>query len=235
MKHTNSNIVLAFLTLLALPAGAATVVNPSFETPTLVDEDFTGDPLVITWQPFNTGTGTGGGAYNPSEANFTGAAGSGTPAGADGTNVYSTNASLTTGNLAGASQVLAGLALTTGTLYTLTVAIGHYADLSAADWNLGISTSSMAFGTFLNTSSGLGASLTSDAFNDYSVSYTATGLEPQNLEDLKITFWSEKTASSGQFVPFDNVRFEAVAAPEPSATLLGGIGLLSLIIRRRRN
>ena len=235
---------LSLLTLLALPAGAATVTVPnhSFESPTLTnDGNFN---AATTWTAFNVGVGTGGGSYNPTEGNFTGAGGTGTPLGADGINVYSTSSSDTVGNMAGAFQVLSGTKLTADTLYTLTVAIGDYNDLKASTWNLGISTSSMAFGSYLSTVSGSGNSLTNDAFNDFSVSYTATGAEAQNLEDLKVTFWATGAGDGvaaigdspavvgGTNVPFDNVRFTAV--PEPSAALLGGLGLL-LLARRRRN
>ena len=225
---------ISLLTLLALPAGAVTVLNHSFENPTLpADGDFN---AADNWTVVSVGTpaqGVGGGNYNPTEGNFTGAAGSGTPSGADGTNVYSTSPTLILGNLAGASQVLAGTALTAGTIYTLTVAIGDYKTTIAATWNLAISTSSMAFGSYLNTVSGPGNSLTSGALNDFSVSYTATGAEAQNLEDLKVTFWATGDGG-GTNVPFDNVRFTAAAIPEPSAALLGGLGLL-LLARRRRN
>ena len=227
---------LSLLTLLALPAGAVTVtvLNHSFESPTLTnDGDFN---AAENWTFVSVGTpeqGVGGGNYNPTEGNFTGAAGSGTPSGADGTNVYSTSPTLILGNLAGASQVLAGTALTAETLYTLTVAIGDYNGIVPATWNLGISTSSMAFGSFLSTVSGSGSSLTNDAFNDFSVTYTANGLETQNGQDLKVTFWASADGV-GSNVPFDNVRFTAVAIPEPSAALLGGLGLL-LLARRRRN
>ena len=224
---------ISLLTLLALPAGAVTVFVPnhSFESPTLTgDGDFN---AATSWTAFNVGTDTGGGNYDPFEVNFTGAFNGGTPAGADGRNVYSTSSNITVGNTAGAFQVLAGTTLTADTLYILTVAIGDYKDLVASTWNLGISTSSMPFGSYLSTLSGSGNSLPNDALNDFSVSYTATGLEGQNLEDLKVTFWSTGDGV-GTNVPFDNVRFTAAAIPEPSAALLGGLGLL-LLARRRRN
>ena len=225
---------LAFLTLLSLPASAVTVLNNSFEDDVLAaDGAFTG--IVTNWVAINVNA-AGGGAYNPDGTNFTGATGSGTPTGADGVNVFSTAVTATPGSIYGSSQLLTGTSLTAGTIYTLTVAIGDYANLPAVNWNLGISTSSMAFGSFLNTASGLGSALTDDAFRDFSVSYTASGLETQNLEDLKITFWQTSTAGVGgedfRYIPFDNVRFDAV--PEPSSVLIGSLGALALL-RRRRN
>ena len=221
---------LAFLTLLSLPASAVTVLNNSFEDDVLAaDGAFTG--IVTNWVAINVNA-AGGGAYNPDGTNFTGATGSGTPTGADGVNVFSTAVTATPGSIYGSSQLLTGTSLTAGTIYTLTVAIGDYANLPAVNWNLGISTSSMAFTSFLNTASGTAASLTNDAFADFSVSYTATGLEIENLEDLKITVWAESAGTAGN-VPFDNVRFTAVI-PEPSSVLIGSLGALALL-RRRRN
>ena len=222
---------LALLTLLALPASAVTVLNHSFESSTIAD----GSPGVATsWTLFNTGGALGNGAYNPLEENFTGATGTGTPLGADGTNVFSTNVGTTTPGQSGAYQVLTGEALTAGTTYTMTVAIGDYLGLTPGNWHLAISTSSMGVGTYLSDFSGSAGSLTDDQFNDFSVSYTATGAESQIGEDMKITFWGQNDAGGQQFVPFDNVRLTAVAIPEPSAALLGGLGLLFLA-RRRRN
>ena len=82
---------LAFLTLLALPAGAQTVLNPSFEEKTPVDGDFIG-PAVTNWTDENSGGGpsTGGGTFNLDEVHLTGAGGSGTATGGHGTNVFTT-------------------------------------------------------------------------------------------------------------------------------------------------
>ena len=244
MKRTNtsySNIrlsatrtaVLALLTLLVLPSGAAIVLNHSFEADPVSDGNFTGS--VTSWTPLSSGgdPGPGYGTYNPAEADFTGAAGSGTPLGADGTNVFTTYTGNAVGAYVGVSQVLTGMTLTAGTTYTMTVAIGDYKGLTPTNWHLAISTSSMSVGTYLINLSGLGTSLTDDQFNDFSVSYTATGAEGQIGEDLKITLWGQNDGT-GTHVPFDNVRLEAAVVPEPSAALLGGIGLLALI-RRRRN
>jgi hypothetical protein len=91
----------------------------------------------------------------------------------------------------------------------------------------------MATGTYLNSNSGNG--LTNDAFTDFSVQYIATGLESQLGEDIKITLRADFNGSDGGAgaiaTAFDNVRFEVI--PEPSAALLGGLGLLALLRRRR--
>ena len=247
MKYTNTTTptsacgltasrtaVLAFLTLLTLPAGAATVLNPSFETDSVTDGNFT--PSLTSWTVVSSGgsPGPGYGTYNPAESDFTGATGGGTPSGADGTNVLTTYTDNDAGAYAGVSQVLTGLTLTAGSTYTMTVAIGDYKGLTPTNWHLAISTSSMGVGTYLANLSGLGTSLTDDQFNDFSVSYTATGLEPQNGEDLKITLWGQNDdgIGGGTHVPFDNVRVDVV--PEPSTAVLGMLGSLFLV-RRRRN
>ena len=227
--------VLALLTLLTLPSGAAVVLNHSFEADSVNDGNFTGS--LSSWTVVSSGgaPGPGYGTYNPAESDFTGAAGGGTPLGADGTNVLTTYTDNDAGAYAGVSQEITGTTLTAGNTYTLTVAIGDYKGLTPTNWHLAISTSSMSVGTYLTNFSGLGTSLTDDQFNDFSVSYTATGLEPQIGEDLKITLWGQNDdgIGGGTHVPFDNVRVTAV--PEPSVALLGGIGLLSLLRRRRRN
>ena len=225
---------LAFLTLLALPASAVTVLNHSFEidvAPT-PDGGFSG-PAVTSWTDINSGgdPSTGRGTYNPSESELTGAGGSGTGVGGDGSTVFTTYTGNALNAYAGLSQVLPGTTLTAGTVYTMTVAIADYLTNTPANWHLAISTSSMAFGSYLNDFSGLGSNLTDGQFKDFSVSYTATGAEGQIGEDLKITLWGQNDGT-GTHVAFDNVRFTAV--PEPSAALLGGLGLLFLA-RRRRN
>lgn len=215
--------------LLALPAGAATVIpvtNHSFETPTLGDgggAGFTG------WSFF----GVNGGAitYNPTSANFTGAAGSGTPSGADGANVLSTNAAQTTG-YGGVNQVITGAQLTAGETYTMTVAVGAYKDLGVSDWRLAINTQSMAIGNYLAATTGTAGQLTVDDFNDFTVQYTATGSETQKGENLQIWIMNAANSWSSKNVAFDNVRFTSI--PEPSAALLGGIGCLLLLRRRSR-
>lgn len=208
---------LALLTLLALPAGAQTVLNHSFETTatTLADG---GDGLANDWTHFITGGALGNGAYNPLAENFTGTAGTGTATGGDGANVFSNNAGTTKPGQAGAYQVISDTLLTAGTTYTLTVAVGDYKGLIPTNWHLAISTSSMAFGTFLADLAGLASALTDDELKDFTITYTATGLETQIGENLKITLWAQNDGA-GQYVPFDNVRFTAVDGTAPTSTL----------------
>ncbi len=220
--------------LLALPAGAATVIpvaNHSFEDPVLTEED-----LSITttgWTFFTAGGGSPGRAiFNPTDTWFSGSTG-GTPAGADGTNVLTTYTGAA-GAIAGALQTIAGTPLTAGQTYTMTVAIGDYKSLTPNRWHLAISTSSMGVGSYLVDYSPTNGNtlLTNDAFTDFSVQYTATGLESQIGQDLRITIWSQNHGTEGgTHVAFDNVRLTAI--PEPSAALLGGLGLLALLRRRR--
>ena len=233
--HATLMAGLAFLTILTHPAGAATVLNHSFESPVLADGTI--GPVDSAWTIISSGGDPSPGiaAFNPDAPYFTGAAGSGTPSGADGTNVFTTYTDNAPGAYGGLSQVITGTTLIAGETYTLTVAIGDYLTLAPTNWHLAISTSSMGVGTYLTNLSGLGASLTDDQFNDFSVSYTATGAETQIGEDLKITLWGQNDdgIGGGTHVPFDNIRFSAV--PEPSAAVLGAIGLLGLIRRGRRN
>jgi len=183
------------------------------------------------WQLFKWGD-AGLVIFNPTDDWFSGSTG-GTPTGADGTNVFSTFQAAT-GEFAGVYQVIAETPLTAGQTYTLTVAIGDYNNNTPTRWHLAISTSSMALGSYLVNYSPTNGNelLTNDAFKDFSVQYTATGLEPQIGENLRITIWGQNHGGGGTHVPFDNARLTAI--PEPSAALLGGIGCLLLLRRRSR-
>jgi hypothetical protein len=220
--------------LLALPAGAATIAisNHSFEDPVLGEEELS---LTATgWTLFTAGDGSQGRAiFNPTDTWFSGSTG-GTPAGADGTNVLTTYTAGDAGAIAGAHQTIAGTSLTAGQTYTMTVAIGDYKSLIPNRWHLAISTLSMDVGSYLVDYSPTNGNelLTNDAFTDFSVQYTATGLESQIGQDLRITIWAQNHGTEGgSHVVFDNVRLTSI--PEPSAALLGGLGLLALLRRRR--
>jgi hypothetical protein len=139
------------------------------------------------------------------------------------------------GAIAGVHQTIAGTPLTAGQTYMMTVAIGDYMSLTPNRWHLAISTSSMGVGSYLVDYSPTNGNtlLTNDAFKDFSVQYTATGLESQIGENLRITIWAQNHGTEGgTHVAFDNVRLTAI--PEPSAALLGGIGCLLLLRRRSR-
>ncbi len=149
-------------------------------------------------------------------------------------NVLNTYTGAALGDIAGVHQTIAGTLLTAGQTYTMTVAIGDYKSLTPNRWHLAISTSSMGVGSYLVDYSPTNGNtlLTNDAFTDFSVQYTATGLESQIDENLRITIWSQNHGEGGTHVAFDNVRLTAI--PEPSAALLGGLGCLLLLRRRSR-
>jgi hypothetical protein len=218
--------------LLALPAVSATIAisNHSFEDPVLGEEDLS--QTTTGWTFFTAGNGSPGRAiFNPTDTWFSGST-DGTPAGADGTNVLTTYTG-GSGQIAGVHQTIAGTPLTAGQTYMMTVAIGDYKSLIPNRWHLAISTKSMGVGSYLVDYSPTNgnALLTNDAFTDFSVQYTATGLESQIGQDLRITIWAQNHGEGGTHVVFDNVRLTSI--PEPSAALLGGLGLLALLRRRR--
>ena len=240
-SETNSNLpashrmvparlaaTLALLTLLALPAGAQTVLNPSFEDPTPPDGEFIG-PAAASWSDETSFhpdpvRPTGRGVYNPLEVDFTGAGGSGTATGgtgANGINVFTAFTDNAADAYAGVSQVIANTQLTAGVTYTLTVAVGDYKTEIPSNWHLAISTASMGFRSFLADRAGLASELIDDQFKDFSIQYTATGAEGQVGENLKITLWGQNDdgTGGGTHVPFDSVRFTAVAGPAPASTL----------------
>ena len=226
---------LALFTLLALPAGAQTVLNPSFESPSPTDGNFIG-PAALDWSDETSFhpdpiPPTGRGVYNPREVDFTGAGGSGTATGgtgANGINVFTAYTDNAPDAYAGVSQVIADAQLTAGVTYTLTVAVGDYKTTIPSNWHLAVGTVSMGFGSFLADRAGLASELINDQFKDFSIQYTATGAEGQNGENLKITLWA-KNDGSGTHVPFDNVRFTTALASSTSdfkATITPTAGIL---------
>lgn len=219
---------LVLIALLAPAPGAYIVNNPSFESPTVGDGQISW--TITDWTATRGGQGSAVATFNPTNDWFSGTTGSATPAGADGINVVTTHIP-NTGGWAGVTQVITDAQLTAGETYLLTAALGAPKNNTANDWRLGISTQSMSLGSYLAKYEGTADQLTMDEFNDFSVSYTATGLEPQIGENLRITIWGQNAGAGGTHVLFDNVRF----IPEPSAALLVLSALAcGMLVRRRK-
>jgi hypothetical protein len=139
------------------------------------------------------------------------------------------------------SSSLATIAL--NETYTLTVALGN--DMTSSSNNGGQLSANIAL--LANGSIITGASLTglvpTDAggvMTDYMVSFTTTGGANAGLigDTLKIQLGQDAGHSDYPVAEFDNVRLDGTvsAVPEPStwAMMLGGVGVLGLMIQRRR-
>ena len=209
---------LAGLLFASSPVQAITVLNPSFEVGVLANPGETGSGPITNW----TTSGTSGGWGRTDTNQFT----SGVP---DGVNYAWTNYSDTKH-----TQTLATVLLP-DTNYSLTVAIGWRKDL-AADPNYpifpGYGIELWAGTTMLASKyhTDLGASSpVADSWLDVTATYTSpSSVTPDPLE---IRLISGANVNNGYAIQtnFDNVRL----VPEPSAALLGGLGSL-LLLRRRK-
>lgn len=232
-------LVASAMALLALPAGAATiaVTNHSFESNSVGDGSFvTG---ATGWTVISNNPGQSNGVtYNPPTSWFSTAGGNNTPTGGDGRNVFSVsvNAGLGFVNVyRGLSQRFAATDITAGTIYTMTVAVGDFLGRAPLDFQLDLAYFDGTTNVILASYFGAAAVLTDDRLNDFSVSFTALPGQAYLGQDLVIQIRGDQRADGlGQNVAFDNVRLTSeIAIPETSTALLGGLGLMVLLRRRR--
>ena len=200
----------AALVLTSASSHAATVINPSFESGPLGDG-------VNASGSFTGWVSTGSSGYQ----NLPGT--TYTPLPTDGDHNAFTN--FGSGVL---SQVTSEV-ITANNTYTFTVDVGQ---LSAFSGSLG---TIRIFGSTGGPSVSI-AQLTNIAptpgtyFKNLTVSYTALASgDPFAGQAVGIALISQNDTQ----VIFDNVRFEVGAVPEPSSMLLGGLGALALLRRRR--
>ncbi len=216
--------VVAFAALIATCAQATpiTVVNHSFEIPTLADGGAS-DANAYGWGGYFPSTG-GTILWNPPESIFTGAAGNGTPAGADGANI----ATLYTGTTSGSYAVLqqkTGAPWAANTVYTLTVAIGDRKDFAAVPITIGFIDA--ATSTWLSSVTVQPAELTNDAFVDKSVTFSSPTAGGEG-HILTINFIADADGV-GSAIALDNVRLDATVVPEPGTLALLSAGLFGLL------
>ena len=131
------------------------------------------------------------------------------------------------------SQTL-GTVLLPDTIYTLRVAVGNRADLPGFGFSFG----------------GYGVELWAGAVklaSDYDAGHSGTGAATPALgqwKDAVITYTSPSSVTADALqirlrgyaiqTNYDNVRLDGTSlVPEPSAALLGGLGILALLRRRR--
>lgn len=219
MKLTSAFIILMILVLSGNPsatrADIVPVLNPSFEITYPLNTPCT-IPLNCSFNqgPIPDWTITGSvqqGSWHPNSAFLN------LPL-PDGNIVAYTNG----GSI---SQILSST-LTPDTTYTLCVDVGHRLDKSVAGYTISL----FAGGTLLNSFSSSNGVISSGDFADETVSFTS-GANVASGQKLEIVL-----TSAGQQIDFDNVRLtDSSAIPEPSSLslLAGGLGLVSLVLRRR--
>lgn len=236
MIQLKSIIQTATLLVFATSANAASVLinNHSFETPTLAGDAEAG----LATKPSGTFNGWGYfmatgssfqdfGIENPNGGAYTGAVGSGTPMGADGTNVVFLNQGISGGIINIFQDV--GVLLP-NTQYTLTVSIGQRLDRVNGSATIGLinaafgESNAWATGTLLNSTTAV--SSVSGSFQDFTTTFTTGSVVDGNLY-IGAQYVGDGTIQAS----IDNFRLEAI--PEPTSAALLALGALGALRRRR--
>lgn len=239
MKVRRTPILLVSAIAACASANAASVLinNHSFETPVIAgDNSF----QLATTKPSGTFNGwtyviqTGGGFQdfgieNPGSGQYTGAATTGTPVGADGTNIAWMNQSITGGTVNIFQDVGA---LLPDTVYTLTVAIGQRLDrVNGAPTisliNAASGTTDPGLFTILNSTTGVSG--VAGEFQDFTVTFTTGSGVSGNLF-VGASYTGDGTIQAS----VDNFRLDATAVPEPGSGMLALCGVAAALGYRRR-
>ena len=220
-------------------AAPVTILNYSFETPTLATDGNNPAATGTIWNSWGfVKTTPGGGSFqdfgieNPSVGEYTGATGSGTPLGADGINVCYLNQSATGGALVNIFQDVG--TLLPNEIYTLTVAIGQRFDRVNGSATIGlIDTASgnanpWATGTLIGSTTGV--SSVAGSFQDFVATFT-TGSTVTGDLFIGAQYLGDGTIQTS----VDNFRLNATAVPEPGTMTLAAVGGVSLLFWRRRS
>lgn len=237
LKTTLALAALTFaLPTLTMRGASVSINNHSFETPAVAnDGTFTLAPgasgTFNGWGWVKT-TGSGFqdfGIENQGSGAYTGAAGAGTPLGADGVNNAFLNQSIN-GGVANIFQDV-GLLLP-DTTYTLTVAIGQRLDRVNGPVSIGLlnaaSGNTDPWATGLTLATKTGVSSIAGSFEDFVVTFTTGSTVSDNLF-VGASYLGDGTIQGS----VDNFRLTAMPIPEPSALALAAIGGLALLAGRR--
>jgi uncharacterized protein (TIGR03382 family) len=235
MKKTTMLMLAA--ACISAQAAPVTINNYSFETPTLASDGNTVNASGAIFNSWGFVKTTGGGFQdfgieNQGAGAYTGAAGSGTPLGADGINNCYLNQSLTGGALVNIFQDI-GILLP-DTTYTLTVAIGQRLDRVNGSATIGlIDTTSgnanpWATGTLLGSTTDV--SSVAGSFQDFTTTFT-TGSSVSGDLYVGAQYIGDGTIQAS----VDNFRLDATTVPEPGTMALAALGGVSLLFWRRRS
>lgn len=234
-----STLLMLAAACISVQAAPVTILNYSFETPTVAsDGTFVTAPGASganfnSWGWVKT---TGGGfqdfgVENQGSGAYTGAAGSGTPLGADGINNCFLNQSIN-GGVVNIFQDI-GILLP-DTTYTLTVAIGQRLDRVNGSATIGLinTTSGNAnpWGTGTLLGSTAGVSSVAGSFQDFVVTFT-TGSSVSGDLYVGAQYLGNGTIQAS----VDNFRLDATPVPEPGTMTLAVLGGAGLLFWRRRS
>ena len=238
-KKTMKKTTLLMLAAACISAQASpvTILNYSFETPTLANDG--NNPVANTnpwnsWGWFKT-TGVSWqdfGIENPSVGEYTGATGSGTPSGADGINVCYLNQNATGGAVVNIFQDIG--TLLPDTTYTLTVAIGQRFDRVNGSATIGLidttSANANPWATGTLESSTTGVSSVAGSFQDFTTTFTTGSTVTGDL------YVGAQYVGNGTIqASVDNFRLDVTTVPEPGTMALAALGGASLLFWRRRS
>lgn len=244
-------LVLAVALLVGGTAQAASVsiTNPSFETPVL--ENAGVEPLAAGWTYWTSDGGlNAGGAvtanptgYDGEDADITygfmGASGNGTPAGADGPNVFWEYVNPSQYSLL--QQVL-NTTVQAGGTYTFTAAVGMIPSGEDCGVQLILSTEGVpgSLTGLLGYATFTSAQMTSAEFVDLTYTFTPTAQQVADFggQKVMIAVCAYPGTAGGGRIAFDNVRMETQGVvPEPGTLVLlasGLMGLLAYAWRKRK-
>ena len=194
-----------------------TITNPDFETDALADGG------VVVGEP--TGwdiSGSIAGYFDPDAATY------GYPAGENNAAFFFNPA----GPLAMSQDT--SYTVISGDVFTLTIDFGNRGGVAVADplnafasFGLYDAGTGLAIATRTVTNGDLGADGT---FQSVTLNYATTAGDVG--KQIRIQINAGVDGAPNDYLDFDNVVLEVV--PEPSSAILGGIGLGSLLLRRRR-